>query len=34
MLYPLAINNVLAAALNEAAKLGVPKLNADLIREV
>lgn len=34
VLYPLAINNVLAAALNEAAKLGVPKLNADLIREV
>lgn len=34
VLYPLAINNVLAAALNEAAKLGVPKLNDDLIREV
>lgn len=34
VLYPLAINNVVAAALNEAAKLGVPMLTADLIREV
>lgn len=34
VLYPLAVHNVMTAALNEAAKLGVPKLNADLIREV
>lgn len=34
VLYPLAVHNVVTAALNEAADLGMPRLNADLIREV
>lgn len=34
VLYPLAVHNVITAALNEAADLGIPRLNADLIREV
>lgn len=34
VLYPLAVHNVVTAALNEAAELGIPRLNADLIREV
>jgi type II secretory pathway predicted ATPase ExeA len=34
VLYPLAIHNVLIAAFNEAAALGMPSLNADLITEV
>lgn len=34
VLYPLAINNVLKAALNEAAELGIPQLSAELITEV
>jgi type II secretory pathway predicted ATPase ExeA len=34
VLYPLAVHNVLTAAFNEAAELGIPRLNADLIREV
>lgn len=33
-LYPLAIHNVVTAALNEAAELGVPRVNADLIAGV
>lgn len=32
LLYPLAIHNALAAAMNRAADLGVPQVNADLIR--
>ncbi|MCO1335336.1 AAA family ATPase [Microbulbifer sp. OS29] len=34
VLYPLAVHNVLTAALNEAASLGVPQLTADLIAGV
>lgn len=34
VLYPLAVHNVVTAAMNEAAELGMPKLNADVIREV
>jgi type II secretory pathway predicted ATPase ExeA len=34
LLYPLAVHNVLTAAFNEAARLGVPKLTADLIKGV
>lgn len=34
VLYPLAINNVLTAALNEAAAIGMPVLTAELIAEV
>ncbi|WP_028300302.1 ExeA family protein [Oceanospirillum beijerinckii] len=34
VLYPLAIHNVVTAALNEAAEIGLPKLNSDLILEV
>lgn len=34
VLYPLAINNVLTAALNEAAAIGIPQLTAELILEV
>lgn len=34
LLYPLAVHNVLTAAFNEAARLGVPQLSADLIRGV
>lgn len=33
-LYPLAVNNVVTAALNEAAELGMPRVTADLIMEV
>jgi len=33
-LYPLAVHNVVTAALNEAATLGIPKLTADLIKGV
>ncbi len=32
--YPLAINNLLAAAMNEAASLGAPKVTADMIASV
>lgn len=34
LLYPLAIGNVLIAAMNAAAEYGIPKITADLIREV
>ncbi|AFJ01983.1 Eha [Methylophaga frappieri] len=34
VLYPLAVNNVITAALNEAAEIGIPQLNADLIQGV
>lgn len=34
LLYPLAVHNVLSAALNEAAELGMPQLTAELIAEV
>lgn len=34
LLYPLAINNVLTAALNEAAAIGMPQLTAELIAGV
>lgn len=34
MLYPLAVHNALAAAMNRAADLGVPSITADLIRGV
>ena len=34
LLYPLAINNVLSAAMNEAAELGLPTLTAELITGV
>lgn len=34
VLYPLAVHNVLTAAMNEAAEIGIPKLNAELILEV
>ncbi len=34
VLYPLAVHNVLTAAMNMAAELGMPKVSADLIREV
>lgn len=33
-LYPLAIHNVMTAALNEAAAIGIPHVTADLITEV
>lgn len=33
-LYPLAVHNVITAALNEAADLGMSHINADLIMEV
>jgi len=33
-LYPLAVHNVVTAALNEAAQLGIPKLTADLVKGV
>lgn len=32
LLYPLAVHNALAAAMNRAADLGVPQVNADLVR--
>lgn len=34
MLYPLAINNLMTKAMNKAAELGVPVINADLIMNV
>lgn len=34
ILYPLAVNNVVTAALNAAAEYGVPCITADLIKEV
>lgn len=34
VLYPLAVHNVVTAALNQAAELGIPALNADLIHGV
>ncbi|QIM63683.1 transposase [Pasteurellaceae bacterium Orientalotternb1] len=34
LLYPLAVNNLLTAALNTAFTLGVPKVNADVIHNV
>lgn len=34
ILYPLAVGNVLTAAMNAAAEYGAPKVNADLIRGV
>lgn len=33
-LYPLVLNNLLTRAANEAASLGVPKINADVIRSL
>lgn len=33
-LYPLAVSNFMVAALNLAATIGVPKVNADIVREV
>ena len=32
LLYPLAVHNALAGAMNRAADLGVPQVNADLVR--
>ena len=32
LLYPLAVHNALAGAMNRAADLGVPLVNADLVR--
>ncbi len=34
LLYPLAVGNVVTAALNAAAAYGIPKVTADLVREV
>ncbi len=34
LLYPLAVQNVLAAAMNEVAALGMPRVTADLVRSV
>ncbi|MGO1000862.1 ExeA family protein [Lysobacter sp. CA196] len=34
LLYPLAINNLLAASMNLAAELGAPRVTADVVREV
>lgn len=34
LLYPLAVQNLLTAALNQAAELGLPVVSADVIREV
>jgi type II secretory pathway predicted ATPase ExeA len=34
LLYPLAIGNLLTACMNLAAEIGVPKVNADVVREV
>jgi len=33
LMYPLMVNNLVTAALNQAASLGFPKVSADLIRE-
>ncbi|WP_290890613.1 AAA family ATPase [Arenimonas sp.] len=32
LLYPLAVNNMMTAAMNHAADLGAPKINADIVR--
>lgn len=32
LLYPLAVNNMMTAAMNAAAELGAPKINADVVR--
>lgn len=32
LLYPLAVNNLMTAAMNHAADLGAPKINADIVR--
>lgn len=34
LLYPLAVNNMMTAAMNQAADLGAPKINADIVRGV
>lgn len=34
VLYPLAVHNVVTAAMNMAAELGMPRVSADLVREV
>lgn len=34
LLYPLAVNNLTSAAINEAAELGFPKVNADIVKAV
>jgi type II secretory pathway predicted ATPase ExeA len=34
LLYPLAVGNLVSAAMNLAAELGLPKVNGDLVREV
>ena len=34
LLYPLAVNNLLTAALNQAAELGAPIVNRDVVRAV
>ncbi|MFZ5659165.1 MAG: ExeA family protein [Pseudomonadota bacterium] len=34
LLYPLAVNNVVTAAMNLAAEIGAPRVSADVIREV
>lgn len=34
VLYPLAVHNVITAAMNDAAEIGIPKVNAELILEV
>jgi len=34
LLYPLAVNNLVTAALNVAADLGVPVINRDVVRAV
>lgn len=34
LLYPLAVQNLLTAALNQAAELGLPQVSADIVREV
>jgi len=34
LLYPLAVNNLCTACLNEAAELGAPKVTADIVRGV
>ena len=34
VLYPLAVHNVVTAALNEAATLGIPHITADVVEGV
>jgi len=34
LLYPLAVGNLLTASMNLAARLGVPSVNADVVRGV